>query len=178
ATSPFSGAVDLQPLQIDRSSERSTARRSRASAGGWVGWLVALAVLAGGLWLFRRPLLERIDRWRLPEVRVIQVSAASPLSAGAIQGTAANGYVVARTRAALSADTPGRIVEMNVTEGQVVPKGFVVARLFSDEYRALYERAEADLALAKSAITSAHAAREVSAGALAQAHTRVHAAEA
>jgi len=180
ATAPFPGVVDLQPLQIDRSGERASARRSRAgrSAGRWIGWGLVLAVLAAGLALFRRPLLELADRLRLPEVRVIQVSAASPLSAGAVQGTAANGYVVARTRAALSADTPGRIVEMNVTEGQVVPKGFVVARLFSDEYRALYERAEADLALARSAVASARAAREVSTGALAQARTRVHAAEA
>jgi RND family efflux transporter MFP subunit len=135
-------------------------------------------VLALALVLFQRPLLELADRLRLPEVRVIQVSAASPLSAVAIQGTAANGYVVARKRAALSADTPGRIVEMNVTEGQVVPKGFVVARLFADEYRALYERAEADLALAQSAVASARAAREVSVGSLAQARTRVKAAEA
>jgi RND family efflux transporter MFP subunit len=53
-----------------------------------------------------------------------------------------------------------------------------VARLFADEYRALYQRAEADLALAKSAVASARAARDVSAGALAHARTRVHAAEA
>lgn len=173
--------MDLQPLQIDRSSERPSARGSRGrggSVGRWLGRIVVLAVLVVVLALFRRPLLEQIDRLRLPEVRVIQVAALNPLTAVAVQGTAANGYVVARTRAALSADTPGRIVEMNVTEGQVVPKGFVVARLFADEYRALYERAEADLALSKSAIASARAAREVSAGAVAQARTRVHAAEA
>ncbi len=175
--------VDLQPLQIDRSSERPSARRSRGgrsvrSFGRWLGRIVALAAVLAVLALFRRPLLEQIDRLRLPEVRVLQVSATSPLSAAAVQGTAANGYVVARTRAALSADTPGRIVEMNVTEGQVVKKGFVVARLFADEYRALHERAEADLALARAASASASAAREVSAGALAQARTRMRAAEA
>jgi HlyD family secretion protein len=172
--------VDLEPLKIDRSKESAPARRSRSRSfgGAWAGRLIALGVVAGLLLLFRRPLLERVDRLRLPEVRVIQVSASSPLSAGAVQGTAANGYVVARTRAALSADTPGRIVEMNVSEGQVVPKGFVVARLFADEYRAVYERSEADLAMARKAVESARAAQAVSEGARRQAETRVRAAEA
>jgi len=178
ATSLLSGVVDLQQLQIDRSQERGSARGSRGTAGRWIGWGVFLGILALGGAIFRRPIFELVDRLRLPEVRVIQITAASPLSAGAVQGTAANGYVVARTRAALSADTPGRIVEMNVTEGQVVPKGFVVARLFADEYRALYQRAEADLALAQSAVASARAAREVTSGGLAQAKSRVRAAEA
>jgi RND family efflux transporter MFP subunit len=137
-----------------------------------------LVVLLGLAYVFRRPLIALADRLRLPEVRVLAVTAASPLAAGAIQGTAANGYVVARTRAALSADTPGRIVEMNVTEGAVVPKGFVVARLYSEEYRALFERAEADLALARAGEASAAAAREVSVAALEGARTRVRAAAA
>jgi len=137
--------------------------------------LLGLALL---LFLFRRPILGAIDRLRLPEVRVLVVSASSPLAAGAVQGTAANGYVVARVRAALSADTPGRIVEMNVTEGQVVPAGFVVARLYADEYRALFERSEADLALARAGADSAAAAREVSAGQLEAAQARIGAAEA
>jgi RND family efflux transporter MFP subunit len=66
-------------------------------------------------------------------------------AAAAVSGAAANGYIVARTRAALSADTPGRIVELNVREGQAVKKGFVVARLYAEEYAAALRRAEADL---------------------------------
>lgn len=171
--------MDLQPLQIDRSKERASARRSRSRAlGRWARRSLGIAAALGLLVLFRRPLLERLDRLRLAEVRVIQVAAASPFSAGAIPGTAANGYVVARTRAALSADTPGRIVEMNVTEGQVVQKGFVVARLFAEEYRALYERAAADLDLVRTAVASARATREVAAGSLAQARARVQVSEA
>ncbi|HEX6881745.1 MAG TPA: efflux RND transporter periplasmic adaptor subunit [Planctomycetota bacterium] len=169
--------MDLNPLKIDRSAERSPVRRAR-STGAWIVRLALLLGLVLLLLLFRRPILGAIDRLRLPEVRVLVVSASSPLAAGAVQGTAANGYVVARVRAALSADTPGRIVEMNVTEGQVVPAGFVVARLYADEYRALFERAEADLALARAGATSAAAAREVSVGQLAAARARVGAAEA
>jgi len=138
---------------------------------------VLLALVAVGV-LFRRPLLEQVDRLRLPEVRVIQVTSASPLASSVAQGTAANGYIVARTRAALSADTPGRIVEMNVTEGQVVKRGFVVARLFADEYRALFERAEADLALAKKSVESARASRQMEESAVVEAGARTRAAEA
>jgi len=169
--------VDLQPLKIDRSRERAPARRAR-SAGRWVGRAAVILGIVGLGVLFRRPLLGWIDRLRLPEVQVIQVAASSPLAVGAVQGTAANGYVVARTRAALSADTPGRIVEMNVTEGQVVPKGFVVARLYDGEVRALFQRSEADLALARQGVQSAEAAREVAQGALVQARARARAAQA
>jgi RND family efflux transporter MFP subunit len=166
--------MDLSPLKIER--EPSPRRRARPSR--WIGRGVLLAVLIALGLLFRRPLLGLVDRLRLSEVRVLQVSATSPLSAGAVQGTAANGYVVARTRAALSADTPGRIVEMNVTEGQVVPRGFVVARLYAEEYQALFERAAADLALAERAVESAHAAAEVARGAQEQALAQARAAGA
>ncbi len=137
-----------------------------------------LLLVAGGLALFWRPLRERVDRLRLPEVSVLQVSQSSSLAASAVQGTAANGYVVARVRAALSADTPGRIVEMNVTEGQVVKRGFVVARLFSEEYRALFARAEADLVLAEKALASARVAQELARSAEVEVAARVQAAEA
>src|SRR5262249_2562390 len=72
-------------------------------------------------------------------------------------GTSSNGYIVAKTRAALSADTPGRIVQMNVQEGSVVKKGDVVAKLYSDEYAAFLRRAEADLALAQTGVLRATA---------------------
>jgi len=168
--------MDLQPLQIDRSKDGGSVRRPRR---GWLGPLLVLLLLGGAGYVFRRPLLEQLDRWRLPSVRVLQVAVTSPLAAGAVQGTAANGYVVPRVRAALSADTPGRIVEMNVTEGSLVKKGEVVARLYSDEYRALFERAEADLGMAQAALASRRASRAVSASQLARAEAdvRVSAAE-
>jgi HlyD family secretion protein len=75
-----------------------------------------------------------------------------------VSGTAANGYVVAARRAALSSDVPGRIVEMAVREGSVVKRGDIVARLFADEYRAALARACADLTTAERAIERATAA--------------------
>jgi RND family efflux transporter MFP subunit len=166
--------VDLEPLKIDR-SEPVRARRRRSP---WFGRLLVLGTLALLLFLFRRPLLGMVDRLRLPQVEVLQVQRSSPVSAAAMAGTSANGYIVARVRAALSADTPGRIVEMNVVEGSVVKKGDVVARLYADEVRSLADRAAADLEAARRAVQSRQAATEVARGALVERLSGVKRAEA
>lgn len=165
--------MDLEKLQIDRSAQKRRRRRSP-----WPGRLIALALLALALWFFRGPLLERLDRWRLPEVEVAAVVRSSPMARAVASGTAANGYVVARRRAALSADTPGRIVELNVEEGSVVREGDVVARLYAEELEAALRRAEADLEAADTAIRSAEAREQAARGRAAAAAARVDAAEA
>ena len=79
----------------------------------------------------------------LPEVtvsRVSRVGGALPRS-----GISANGYVVARVRAALSTDIPGRLVELRVEEGSRVQKGELVARLDTRELEAGRDRAAAEL---------------------------------
>jgi RND family efflux transporter MFP subunit len=148
-------ASDLTPLTIDRSGARSTSARARRRRpmGRWI----ALGILAALAWLFRFPLMAALDRWRLPEVSTVRVVKSSPLAASAVSGTAANGYVVASRRAALSADTPGRIVELNVIEGSVVKRGDVVARLYADEYRAAERQAAAELLAAQSSVVRARA---------------------
>ena len=151
--------MDLTPLKIDRAAPPRPAARARRRPVA--GWILLLAVVGVGVWLFGRKLLELADRVRLPEVEVAVAAKPSPLAASAVAGTAANGYIVASTRAALSADTPGRIVEMNVKEGDVVKKGFVVARLYSDEYRAMLERAQADLAAHQATIERSRQESEV-----------------
>ena len=144
--------MDLQKLSIDRGA---AVRRRRRSP--WIGRLIALGVLAVAAWLFRAPLLALLDRWRLPEVEVAVVVRSSPMALATASGTAANGYLVARRRAALSADTPGRIVQMNVEEGTVVKQGDVVARLYAEEDEAVLRRAEAELLAAGTAVASAGA---------------------
>ncbi len=147
--------MDVEALKIDRSAARRPARSGRRSP--WPVRLIVLAAVAGAVWLFWSPISNLLDQVRLPEVRVMRVVESHPATAGAIRGTAANGHIVAARRAALSADTPGRIVEMNVTEGSVVKKGFVVARLYSEEYAASLRRAEADLEAAQAQVTRAEA---------------------
>lgn len=150
--------MDLEPLKIDRTEPVRATRRRKSR---WIGPTVLCVGVLAVLWLFHAPIFGFVDRFRLPEVKTMVVRRSSPVSAAAATGTSANGYVVAKTRAALSADTPGRIVALNVEEGSVVKKGDVVARLYSDEYAALLRRAEADLELAGRGIERARAERKV-----------------
>ena len=145
--------MDLEKLQIDRSKQT----RRRRSGGGLFGRLILLAVVVALGWTFRKPAMRLVDSVRLPRVEVVRAVKANPLASGAGSGTAANGYVVAKNRAALSADTPGRIVEMNVEEGSVVRKGDVVARLYADEYHASLKSAEAELAASRVTVVRAEA---------------------
>ncbi|HEX5136259.1 MAG TPA: efflux RND transporter periplasmic adaptor subunit [Planctomycetota bacterium] len=139
--------MDLERLRIDRSA---APRRARAG-GRAIRRIIYLVVLGAALFLFRAPILRAYDRVTLPIVRVTEAVKTTPAAASAAAGISANGYIVAARRAALSADTPGRVVEMNVEEGTAVRKGDVVARLFADEYRAAVRRAQAELDIAKAA---------------------------
>ena len=144
--------MDLKDLKIDR---RPTKARRRSSP--WLPRAVALAVILGAGW-FTWPLLQRLyDRLNLPEVDVLVVTESAPAAAAAVRGTAANGYVVAARRAALSSDVPGRIVELNVQEGSVVKKGDIVARLFADDFRAAFQQAEAAAIAAAAEVERARA---------------------
>lgn len=168
--------MDLKPLTIDRSS--AAVRRRRGKGQSLLRWAVFLAVLAGLGWYFRAPIQAKLDAVRLPEVEVMVVAKTSRLAATAVSGTAANGYIVAKTRAALSADTPGRIVEMLVTEGSVVKKGDVVARLYSEEYRADVRRSDAEYEAAKATVARAEADRAVAEADVLQAKSAVTASAA
>ncbi|MBX3463060.1 MAG: efflux RND transporter periplasmic adaptor subunit [Planctomycetes bacterium] len=158
--------MDLQTLKIDRNPQPPAARRRRSA---WPWRLAALGAAGVAAWLFWRPLGDLVDQLRLQPVRTLLVTDLAPAAAAAVRGTAANGYVVAARRAALSSDVPGRIVELSVREGSVVKRGDVVARLYADEFRAALQRAEADLAAAEAGVQRSEAAQVASRAELAQA---------
>jgi RND family efflux transporter MFP subunit len=114
-------------------------------------------LLVGVLVLCTYLLRGQLAALGLPAVEVQRLVERDPGSVAAATGTSANGYIVARTRAALSADTPGRIVEMNVVEGVHVQRGEVVARLFADEYAAALQQAKASVVVAEKGIVRAQA---------------------
>jgi RND family efflux transporter MFP subunit len=58
----------------------------------------------------------------------------------------ANGYVVARTQASVSAKIPGRLAYLGVSEGSEVRAGQVIARLENADYHAAVMQAEANVA--------------------------------
>jgi len=171
-----SESPDLSRLKIDRGEEPSFRSRKRRSFG--LGRIILLLFVLGAAYVFRRPVLEAIDRVQLPVVRVVRVTRTSRLEASAVSGTAANGYVVARRRAALSADTPGRITKIDVEEGSVVKEGDIVAELFADEFEAALEQAQAELASNALSVERAKSQEAVARAQLAELESRGRAAEA
>lgn len=131
-------------------------RRARASRrGAWLLWAALGALLLLGL--LNPRIAGLFAQWSAPKLAVAEVQRISAAALMAEEGTSSNGYVVAARRAALSADTPGRIVELNVTEGSSVERGQVVARLFHDELEALVAAAQAQLQTASATVQQAKA---------------------
>lgn len=131
---PPAARGDLERLRIREESRRPRRRRRR-----WPFYLMgaAVAIVAGAI--LTRP----------PEVTVAAAKAGggSPAETGGAVLTA-NGYVEARHQTSVAARTTGRLAAVYVEEGDSVAKGQVVARLISDDQRAVLAQTEANLALA------------------------------
>jgi len=123
---------DISDLRIRRDDDaRPGGSRAPLIAGGIA--LVAVAALAIAFLLARAP-----------EVRVgLAVATGGGISTPA--GISANGYVVARTKASVSAQITGRLEYIGVHEGSPVRRGEVIARVESNDYRAALAAAEANV---------------------------------
>jgi RND family efflux transporter MFP subunit len=90
------------------------------------------------------------QRSGVPVQTVVAMASADPGGKGSGVGGAtsvtANGYVVARTRAAVSSKVPGRLAYLGVSEGSVVSVGDVLARLENGDYEAQVAEATANIA--------------------------------
>lgn len=140
---------DLSKLTINRDVP---SRRVRRAFGTTVAIAVAAVVLvAAVLWAVRRG-----------GVAVVQVATATLVggNAGASTGVVANGYVVARTQASVSAKVPGRLAYLGVSEGSHVDSGQVIARLENAEYAAAMSQAEAALAAERATLRETQADRD------------------
>jgi len=127
--------VDLSRLRIDREPPPSSDGGSRKR---FVGIVLALVVVA-----------LAIVGWVLLAPRSIEVQAGSVEASGGGSvtgaGITANGYVVARTKASVSAKIPGRLAFLGVSEGSRVRKGEIVARLENADARASVTAAQANV---------------------------------
>jgi RND family efflux transporter MFP subunit len=83
---------------------------------------------------------------------------AEALPGGSGGGLDATGYVVARRQATLSAKILGKLVEVNVEEGERVAQGRVVARLDDSNYLAALKQSQAQAVVAKVALDQAKTA--------------------
>ncbi len=112
---------------------------------------LVLAAAAGVLFLRQRT--------GAVEVKVARVEVSGGAS-GRAGGITANGYVVARTKASVSSKISGRLEYLGVTEGSVVKKGDVIARLESADYAAALSQTQAALAQSRAALLEARADRD------------------
>ncbi len=148
-------AADLSKLRINRDDPPPAVKR----ALGRVLWLTAAAALIIAVVV--------IIGWRAGTVPV-QVVTVSTTAGDGGRGTGdrssvavvANGYVVARTKAAVSAKIPGRLAMLNVSEGSRVEQGAVIARLDNADYAAAVGQAEAGLASAKATLIETQSDRD------------------
>jgi len=152
--SPSAPAADLSKLRINRDDPPPAVKR----ALGRVLWLVAAAVVIIAVVV----VLGR--RGAVVPVQVVTVTTSG--GGGAARGgtgavaVVANGYVVARTKAAVSAKIPGRLAVLNVSEGSRLQQGDIIARLDNADYAAAVGEAEAGLASAKATLIEAQSDRD------------------
>jgi RND family efflux transporter MFP subunit len=131
----------LNQLRIDRESEPPRSAK-------WPLWLAGAAgvlIIAGLAWF-----------WARPKGIPVRVAVAQPVSADNAAAPAsildASGYVVARRQATVASKITGKMVELDIEEGDHVKEGQVIARLDGTNLRAALDAARAQLDYAKSGL--------------------------
>jgi len=140
---------DLSRLRINRDSPSPLMRRAFRNSVLIAAGAVALVVVAI-LWF----------RGSGSATPVQVVTATLSGGGGGGTGVVANGYVVARTQASVSAKLPGRLAYLGVSEGSHVTAGQVIARLDNADYAAAVTQAEANLATARATLIEAESDRD------------------
>jgi HlyD family secretion protein len=125
----------LMPETMERSKPKlddlRIERRHETSSGwGWLllGFMVVVLVGALAFWRFGRP----------HAVNVTTVVARESTALGSSQHTVLNasGYVTARRAATVSSKVTGKVLEVNIEEGQKIQAGQILARLDDTNVRA------------------------------------------
>lgn len=127
--------IDLSALRIHRSSSEDGPEKK---TGMYIGIAAAvLVVLLAGYF--------GVEMLLAPAVEVHMATAAwtSPAQSDAV--LTASGYVVAQRKAAIASKATGRIMALNVVEGDRVKEGEIIARLEDSDMRAALEQARAGL---------------------------------
>jgi HlyD family secretion protein len=150
--------ADLSKLRIDRGAPPAPVKR--AFGRNLIIFAAGVLVLAAAIVLLRVR--------SAPVVQVATAAASGPggsTGAGGVGGAVsvtANGYVVARTKASVSAKTAGRLASLTVSEGSYVHRGEVIARLDNADFQAAVAQAQANVATADASLIEATADRDQS----------------
>jgi RND family efflux transporter MFP subunit len=150
--------ADLRALRMDRDAEPAVATaKPRRRLPRWA-LLVAIALVAAiALLVSRRPVT----------VSVAPVTQADPATEAAAPVLSGSGYIVPGDKiVAIGTRVPGRVDRFLVDEGQLVQAGDPLVQIDDREYRAAFDRveaqiasAEAELALAQSELARGRALR-------------------
>jgi len=148
--------ADLSKLRIDRSAPPAPVKR--ALGRNLIIFAAAVLVVTVTMILLRAR--------AVPTVQVATASASgsggSAGGGGGATSVTANGYVVARTKASVSAKTAGRLAMLTVSEGSYVHRGEVIARLDNADFQASVAQAQANVATADASLIEATAERDQS----------------
>lgn len=149
--SHMSATPDLSRLRINRDAPPPAVRRA---LGRNIIIALAALVFVAAIVLFTRG-------GGATEIQTVTVTAGSTgAAAGGTTSVTANGYVVARTKASVSAKIAGRLAFLGVSEGSFVRQGEVIARLDNAEYQAAVGEAEANVASARATVIEAESDRD------------------
>ncbi len=144
--------ADLSKLRINR--DAPSGPEKRALTRNLILFALAIGVVAATLLFVRGA--------SVPVVRVVLASAGTPgTGSGAGQtSVTANGYVVARTKASVSAKAAGRLAFLGVSEGSRVRQGDVIARLDNADFQAAVAQAQANVGTAAATVAEVRADRD------------------
>ena len=130
---------ELAALRIEREPERRRGGRGFV----WVVLIIVLAAAGFGAWRW-------FSREQVLEVETALVSERQRGTQAAVLN--ASGYVTARRRATVSSKITGKVVEVNLEEGQAVTQGQVLARLDDASMRAALALAQAQAEASRRAV--------------------------
>jgi HlyD family secretion protein len=146
--------ADLSKLRIDRGAPPAPVKR--AFGRNLIIFAAAVLVVAVTLIVLRAR--------AVPTVQVVTATASgaggSAGGTGGATSVTANGYVVARTKASVSAKTAGRLAFLGVSEGSYVHRGEIIARLDNADFQASVAQAQANVATAEASVIEATADRD------------------
>jgi HlyD family secretion protein len=150
----MAGPADLSKLRIDRDTSAAPVRtvfvRNLALFAAAVVMVVATIVV--------------LRARSVPTIQIVTADANTGNGSGATSSGAtsvtANGYVVARTKASVSAKTAGRLAFLGVSEGSFVRRGAIIARLENADFQAGVSQAEANIASADASVIEAESDRD------------------
>ena len=148
--------ADLSKLRIDRGAPPAPVKR--AFGRNLIIFAAGVLVVAAAI------VLLRMRSAPVAQVATAVASGAGGSAAGAAGAVSvtANGYVVARTKASVSAKTAGRLASLTVSEGSYVHRGEIIARLDNADFQASVAQAQANVATADASLIEATADRDQS----------------